>query len=74
METGEETGLETIRQIYPRYGVVPNLLAAPGWSHKPNVGAALMEKCRDLNGIYRCECVLDLDTSTKNIRNAERPR
>ncbi len=65
METGEETGLETIRQIYPRYGVVPNLLAAPGWSHKPNVGAALMEKCRDLNGIYRCECVLDLDTSTK---------
>ncbi len=64
-ETGEETGLEAIRQVYPRFGVVPGLIAAPGWSHKPNVGAALMGKCTELNGVYRCECVLDLDTAAK---------
>ncbi len=64
-ETEAETGLEVIRQVYPRLGLVPALLAAPGWSHKPNIGAALMEKCTGINGIFRCECVLDLDTATK---------
>lgn len=63
-ETGEESGLEAIRQVYPRFGVVPGLITAPGWSHYPNVGAAMMGKCTELNGIYRCECVLDLDTTT----------
>ena len=64
-ETGEETGLEMIRQIYPTFGLVPTILSAPGWSHKPNVGAAMIGKCTNLNGIYRCECVLDLDAQTK---------
>lgn len=60
-ETGEETGLEAVRQVYSRFGIVPALLAAPGWSHRPNIGAAMMGKCKELNGIYRCECVLDLN-------------
>ncbi len=64
-ETGAESGLEVIRQVYPRFGLTPALLAAPGWSHKPNVGAALMAKCTEINGIFRCECVLDLEPSTK---------
>ena len=65
METGAESGLEVIRQVYPRLGIVPALLMAPGWSHKPNVAAAMMAKCTEINGIFRCECVLDLDTATK---------
>lgn len=60
METWEETGLEAIRQVYPRYGITPALLLAPGWSHRPNVGAALMGKCEGLNGVFRCECILDM--------------
>lgn len=64
METGEETGLELVRQIYPMFHLCPGLLLAPGWSQKPNVGAALQEKCTEINGIFQCECVLDLDTTT----------
>lgn len=63
METGEETGIELIRQVYPLFHVSPGLILAPGWSQKPNVGAALQEKCSEINGVFRCECVLDLDTS-----------
>lgn len=62
METGEETGLETLRQIYPRYGLVPGIISAPGWSEKPNVGAALQSKCEGISGIFRAMCLLDLDT------------
>lgn len=60
-ETGEETGIELIRRIYPMFHLSPGLLLAPGWSKRPNVGAALQEKCTELNGVFRCECVLDLD-------------
>lgn len=60
--TGEESGLEVLRQVYPRHGIAPGMLLAPGWSEKPNVGAALQAKCTDINGVFRCTCLLDLDT------------
>lgn len=64
LETGEETGLELVRRVYPMFHLSPGLILAPGWSQKPNVGAAMQEKCTEINGVFRCECVLDLDTAT----------
>ncbi len=61
-ETGAETGIELVRRVYPMLGITPSLLLAPGWSHDPRVGLALSEKCTDINGIFKCECVLDIDT------------
>lgn len=62
-ETGVETGIELVRKVYPEFGVVPSLLLAPGWSYIPAVGIALSEKCVNINGVFTCECVLDLDTT-----------
>lgn len=64
VETGKETGLELVRRVYPRCGMFPGLLAAPGWSHKKNVAAVMAEKCKEINGVFRCECLIDLDTET----------
>ena len=61
--TGTETGIETIRQVYPLYGVIPGLIAAPGWSHIPSVGLALAAKCKEINGVFSCESVVDIDTT-----------
>ena len=61
--TGAETGLECVRQIYPKFGMAPGLLLAPGWSKSATVAAALNAKCVDINDCFRCECVIDLDTS-----------
>ena len=63
VSTGEETGLELIRQIYPRFAMTPGLILAPGWSHIPNVAAVIGAKCTDINGMFSCECVLDVDTT-----------
>lgn len=63
VEHGTETGMEILRQVYPKYGLVPAILLAPGWTEKPNVGAALQTKCQDINGAFRAVCLLDLDTS-----------
>lgn len=60
--TGIETGTELVRRVYPTFALTPSLLLAPGWSHDPKVGLALAEKCTDVNGMFKCECVLDIDT------------
>ena len=61
--TGKETGMELVRQVYPTFGLVPSLLLAPGWSQIPAVGLALASKCVGINGVFTCECVVDLDTT-----------
>ena len=63
-ETGIETGMELVRQVYPTFNLVPNLLLAPGWSSTPEVGISLAAKCQGINGVFSCECVVDLDTTT----------
>lgn len=62
-ETGEETGIELVRQVYPKFSLAPGMLLAPGWSHIPTVGLALAEKCTEINGMFKCECILDIDCS-----------
>lgn len=59
---GKETGTELLRRVYPMFGLTPSLLLAPGWSHIPSVGLALAEKCADVGGLFKCECVLDIDS------------
>lgn len=61
--TGVETGIELVRKVYPLFGVAPSLLIAPGWSQNPAVGAVLAAKCEEINGMFKCECVLDIDSS-----------
>ena len=63
-ETGKETGLELVRKVYPVLGIEPCLLLAPGWSHKTEVGLAMAEKCEEINGAFKCECVVDIDAAT----------
>ena len=62
--TGKETGLEVVRQVFPKLGLTPGLLLAPKWSKVPNVAAAMAAKCEGLNGVFRCECIVDLDSSS----------
>lgn len=61
---GKETGMELIRQVYPKLGVVPGLLLAPGWSQEPEVGIALAAKAANINGVFKAMAIIDLDTST----------
>jgi hypothetical protein len=63
VSTGAETGMEVIRQVYPKLGVVPGLLLAPGWSQVPAVGIALMAKAANINGCFKAMALLDLDTA-----------
>lgn len=61
--TGVETGIELVRQVYPLFNVVPGLLLAPGWSKDVSVALTLAAKCEDINGVFQCECAVDIDSS-----------
>ena len=63
--TGAETGLELVRQIYPRFGMTPGILLAPGWSHNPTVAAALQAKTEGINGNFDCVTYLDISTDAE---------
>lgn len=66
-KTGKDSGLEVIRQVYPRTGMPAALLLAPGWSHIPAVGAVMVAKCENINGVFSAECLLDLDTTKTGL-------
>lgn len=58
--TGKETGLELVRQIYPKLGMTPGILLAPGWSQDAVVAAAIQAKTEKINGNFCCETYLDI--------------
>lgn len=65
-ETGKETGLEVVRQIYPKLSMTPGIIIAPRWSEDALVSAALQAKTTEINGVFRAVCFVDVncDAST----------
>ena len=64
--TGVEKGMEVIRQVYPKLGVVPGILIAPGWSQTATVGLALAAKAVNINGVFKAIAILDIPTDATN--------
>ena len=62
MATGKRTGLEVLREVYPKLDILCNLLVAPGFSHIPEVAIAMAAKADAVNGRYKAMALVDLDT------------
>ncbi len=63
--TGGEKGFEVLRQVYPKLGMTPGLILAPGWSHIPDVGIVMAAKTEEINGYFRCEGFVDIDSTAE---------
>ncbi len=59
--TGKETGLELVRQIYPRFGMTPGILLAPDGATTPPWRQHCRQRPRDQRNF---DCVTYLDIST----------
>lgn len=64
VSAGKESGLELVRQVYPLFGMVPGILTSPGYSKDPAVASVMAAKCLKINGLFTCECIVDLDSSS----------
>ena len=68
--TGAETGLEVVRQVYPKLGMTPGILTAPRFSANAAVSAALQAKTKEINGVFKCVCIADVDSGAQ-VRGRE---
>ncbi len=59
---GNNTGMELLNEIYPRFAMVPGIVAAPGWSQIPGVAAVMKAKALAINNLFRCIVLTDVDT------------
>lgn len=68
INTGEETGLEVVRQVYPKFGMTPGILLAPRFSMDATVTAALQAKTKEINGVFKAVCIVDVDSGADGAR------
>lgn len=61
--TKETTGFELIDKVFPMFGIVPDVLLCPGWSHKAEVAAIMSSKAQNINGIFEGKALIDVDTT-----------
>jgi phage tail sheath protein FI len=82
--TGKRKGLEVIEDVFQQCGVVPGVIVCPAFSSDPLVAAAMEAKAENINGVFACTCLIDVNTSTvkkvqdvlawKNTNNIVFPR
>jgi hypothetical protein len=63
-EDGVRTGIELIDEVYSRFGMVPNIISAPGYSKNAGVAAALEAKAELVGELTSAIAVLDLESET----------
>lgn len=64
-ETKKRTGMELIGRAYQRFGIVPSLLLAPGWSHITAVYLALNAKAQLISSLFTAKVVADIDSGVE---------
>ncbi len=67
---GVNSGLFCVEDVFPKFGLVPGLILAPGWSHESAVGAAMIARATDINGVFNALAILDLPTTVTDPANA----
>lgn len=50
--TKRNEGLALIDSVFPKFGKVALHIAAPGWSHLPEVAAVMTAKCHGISGLF----------------------
>lgn len=57
------SGISRIKEVYVRYGLTPGLLICPKWSIKAGVAAAMTAAVQDIDSIFNCIALTDVDTT-----------
>lgn len=61
--TNSRSGIQCIETIYEELNIVPNILTAPGWNHKPIVEQALIAAAEKYDNHYDAIVITDIDES-----------
>jgi phage tail sheath protein FI len=75
VSTGDYEGLELVNRVFPKFRLIPGLLASPKWSQNPAVTAVMRSKMDNINGHFTGQSVVDIpsDAATGADRYTEAP-
>ena len=62
--TNKAEGLELVEEVYPRFGLAPGIIVAPGWSHNTAVAAVMKAKEHGICGHFNAISLCDIPTDT----------
>lgn len=62
VSTGAYTGMENIAKVYPKFGLIPGLILAPGWSDDAGVVAVMSAKSTGINSRFKALALADINT------------
>lgn len=62
VENNQYKGLELIDSVFPKYGVVPEIILCPKYSADSEVAAVMSAKTENINGVFSGICIIDADT------------
>ena len=62
LATGESEGMELIDEVFPRFGLVPGILIAPGFSDNSAVAAVMSAKIVNICGHFNAIAITDIPT------------
>ncbi|MCL2107812.1 MAG: phage tail protein [Oscillospiraceae bacterium] len=57
------SGIELIEMVFPKYGIIPDIIICPAWSHDSEVAAIMGAKAASINDIFEAKALIDVDTS-----------
>jgi len=60
-------GVAQVDACLTAVGVVPDLIAAPGWSHNTVVAAVMATKAAAINGLFKGKAVIDADSGEDGV-------
>lgn len=63
---GVYTGLGCVSLVYQDLNIIPNLIAAPGWSDKKDVYSAMVKAAAKINGHWDAMAVVDIPLMDSN--------
>ena len=62
VNTKQTGGLALIDSVFPRFGVIADIVIAPGWSHDAEVAAVMSAVISNMNGVFEGKAFIDVDT------------
>lgn len=65
-------GLEVISDIYPKLGIVPGTIIAPGFSQYPAVNTAMTAKSELIYSMFSCKVISDIDCSSSGADSIDK--
>ncbi len=67
-ETETRTGIQAIQDVYETLNIIPEIVAAPGFSHKKEIEQALVKATSKISDRWEAICYTDIDSDEADSR------